>query len=168
MNNHKSPEAIEIERYLRIIEGSNERTVLVTESEQVNTTIYFGNINVSDILLYEDGTRWVKIIEDQPFDWVVDHGYIGSPAEERIIVEKAEISSMMRDNILYRDNSASITPLLESDTAVTKFDIFLEKIDNYLLRNYQTDNSEYNTNWKSLYESGCSPGDAAEYARHDN
>jgi len=168
MNNHKSPEAIEIERYLRIIDGSSERTVRVTESDHVNTTIYFGNVKIDDILLYEDGTRWIKIVEDQDFDWVVDHGYIGNPSEGRIIVEKAEVSSMIRDNILYKDNSKTVSPLLESDTAVTKFDIFLEKIDRYLLRNYQTDNTAYNTDWKSLYESGCLPCNAAEYARHDN
>lgn len=161
MKMEKSPEAIEIERYLNIINGNTEHTVCITNNIVVEN--HFGNIG--DVYSYDNGSQWVKINEDRDTGWLIDIGYTSNEPYDSFVIDKSEISSLIVENKLSLIENISNQVVNESETFENNaYNIFLEKVGHYLYKHYQQEMNDFNIDWENLYESGYGPSDAAEYA----
>lgn len=158
----KLSETVEIKRYLHILDGAQAAEVNPIVNE--DNTLYFGNIKIGSRFLYEDGLRWIKVVSEKADKWIINYGFAGSKAEAQIAIQKSELSSLLcEDKIEYDDEKQEslFEGIVETNT---KYDEFMEKIDRYLLKNYQVESSNVEADWESLFEDGYSPSDAAEYA----
>lgn len=155
---------MEMEKYLQIITENNENNKNLVRTSVIESlienNIYFGNVSVGNNYIYEDGTQWIKILENKNTYWKIEQGFAGDAIGNKIDVKKSEVSTLLRDNKIYQENN-KLSIINENNNA---YEIFLEKTDRYLLKNYQLESSNIKIDWKSLFEDGYSPSDAAEYA----
>lgn len=162
MDDMTTPDATEIERYLSILEGNVKEDIEKSNESVIDLGISLCGAKVGKRYLYEYGTRWLKIIEDKNDHWGVVHGFVGHDPDDKTYIEKSRISDMIQEMYLEPIDEEEKT-LVESQNN-NQLDEYIEKVDRYLLLNYDIDSSMMNEDWKSLMKEGYAPNEAAELA----
>lgn len=158
-----SYDAQEISRYLKILEGDLGHESVMNEDGIIDLGVSLLGASVNKVYHYENGTRWLKIVEDKGDAWVVESGYIGYSHDEIIEIEKGTFSSLIREMYVVPTEEENET-LLEQRQQPRTLGDYISSIDRYLLANYGIDTSSITEDWKSLFDEGVEPADAAEYA----
>lgn len=154
--------AADIQKYLNVIEGDFGNKQKVQEGQSIDLGISTGGADIGSRYLFENGLRWLEILQESNQFWVVEHGYIEHDADTQELLSKYDLTRMINLGEMMLDDIQSDDLLLESSID-SEFNIFMEKVDKYLLVNYQMDSQHFNFDWRVLFEDGLTPTQAAEW-----
>ena len=116
--------------------------------------------------LFENGTRWAKIVDYDTENLKIEHGFREYEADSVGYITIYEMNRMISNGemVLFEEIDDIDDILLETDSNNNDFMKFIEKVDRYLLVNENKESSEFEYLWSEAWSDGKSPIDAAEEA----
>lgn len=151
----------DIQGYLTIIEGNNVRNPNIID-ENINQSI---NNMLDKEYLFENGTRWAKIIDCDDENLKIEHGFREYEADSVGYITIYEMNRMISvgDMVLFEEVDSIDDILLESCDD-NDFIEFIERVDRYLLVNENKESIELEYSWSEAWTDGKTPIEAAEEA----
>jgi len=160
-----SESSADIVKYLNIIEGKNNQDINISNNE-----IFLGipteGAEINKTYIFENGLRWLKIIDEQEDLWLVETGLIEYDNDSVEYISKHDLSTMIKNGtmILKEEIKTNLTESKFSPSDNLEFDIFMESVNRYLLLNYNKESNELNYPWKIAWAENKLPFEAAEEA----
>ena len=157
--------AADIIKYLDIIDG-NIPTERLKEGDEVHLGINTQGATVGNHYLFDNGIRWMKILEESDQHWLIEYGLLGHAANTEEYILMQDLSSMIRNGemTLYEtiETDDILTESLSDDDS--EFNEFMEKVDRYLLVNHLMESQDFDYAWKVAWAEGTSASEACEEA----
>lgn len=155
--------AADIVKYLDIIE--EKQPIPLQEGDTVHLGIATQGVEIGNRYLFDNGIRWVSIIEETESHWRIEYGLIEHDADNDQYISKREMSSMVSNGemVLYEiDHSDTLLEFIDEDD--DKFNSFMMNVDRYLLINHMIESDDLNYAWKVAWAEGREPAEACEEA----
>lgn len=155
----------DIQQYLKVIQGNFGEKEQLDENHIINLGVATGGAELGDRYSFENGLRWLQIIEESDQFWLIEHGYVEYEADTRELLSKHDLARMIsRGEMVFEKFEEFDDDLLLESFNNDEFDIFMESVDKYLLVNYQIESQFIGYSWKEAFERGLSPNQAVEEA----
>ena len=155
--------AADIVKYLDIVEGT--QPVPLKEGDMVHLGIDTQGVEVGQRYLFDNGIRWIGILEETESQWIVEHGLIEHDADDNLHISKREIASMIHNGEMILHEVEYEDILTESSTIDDgEFNDFMMKVDRYLLINHMMESQDFDYPWKIAWAEDKIPSEAAEEA----
>ena len=154
----------DIQKYSNIISGEFSKES-PKEDDIIDLVISTSGAQLNESYMFNNGTRWAKLIKDEGVSWLIECGFLEYDADVRELISKHNFAKLIKRNemVLVEEIKEDNDELLESiDDDV--FDDFMDKVDRYLLVNEGTESQNYEFDWKEANKDGMSPIEAAEEA----
>ena len=138
----------------------------MTESSEPQDNVLGRNglgLDESHVFSLDHGTRWLQIVESDQYHFMIEHGYIDCEADQQEWIEKIHLAELVRDGTITIVNQRDNQKLQESHTH-NDFDGWIDRVDRYLLVNYNLEHDQLEADWKDLYDQNLTPQEAADYA----
>lgn len=163
----ESESAGDIQEYLNIIQGNLSKEV-VTENQIIDLGISTAGAEVDQTYIFENGIRWAKIISEKDDHWQIEHGLIEHESDDIDYMSKYYMTKMIRSGemILTEVEEDDFDELFESfeEEIEDEFTIFMEKVDRYLLINYNRESKDFEYLWEESWKEEKLPDEAADEA----
>lgn len=153
-------DAKDIAKYIRILNGEIDNRTQMQEAAVVDLGTSLRGVEPGNVYAFDGGTKWLEIIADAGDCWEINQGATGYISENYSFIKKSTISQLIKEFYLEPCNAKQ---LMEVNNSAAEFNQYLEKVDRYLMLNYQKSTADFDINWKDLFEDGFSPSEAAEY-----
>ena len=155
--------AADIVKYLDIIDENTSAENLQEETE-IHLGINTQGVDVGQRYFYDNGIRWIRILEDIDDAWLIEHGLIEHNAEDSMHISKQDISTMIKNGEMILEEIKEEDILTESLFNEDEFSEFMERVDRYLLVNYMVESKDCNYAWKVAWAEGKLPSEACDEA----
>jgi len=157
--------AADIQKYLNVIQGDFGKEEQLDENQIINLGVATGGASLGYRYSFENGVRWLQIIEESDQFWLVEHGYIEYEADTRELLSKHDLARMIsRGEMVFEEIEDFDDDLLLECVDDNEFDVFMEKVDKYLLVNYRLETQFMEYDWKEAFDKGLPPNQAVEEA----
>ena len=162
--------AADIQQYLNIIQGDflkkNQEKDSINENHTINLGVATGGANVGSKYIFDNGLRWLKVLDESDQFWIVEHGFLEYDADSRELLSKHDLARMIsRGEMVFEEIEELDGFLLETPNDEDgSFNIFMEKVDKFLLVNYQLESQFMDYDWSFAFDKGLTPFQAVEEA----
>ncbi len=155
--------AADIVKYLDIIADEKEKPL--QEGDTVHLGVATQGVEIGNRYLFDNGIRWVSVLNETDSHWLVEHGLIEHDANDEQYVDKREMASMIHNGEMILCESNYEDVLMESSEIDDgEFNDFMMGVDRYLLINYMIESQEFDYAWKIAWAEGKEPSEACEEA----
>lgn len=156
----------DIAKYLSIVEGRIETTPSEMNDEgHIHLGIHSAGASIGKIYLFDNGLQWLKIVSENADNWIVQYGLIEHQSNNFETISKRDLSSLIaRGELELLNENHEIDLILESNNMLSEYDEFLNKVNKYLLRNYNLESQDIDFDWVKAWKQGLMPDEAAEEA----
>lgn len=163
-----SKSANDIQEYFNILQGNLPDKEAVTENQIINLGISTAGAEVGQIYVFDNGVRWAKIINKSDNHWQIEHGLLEHESDDIVYISKYDMTKMIRSGemILTEGEENELDELFESfnEEVEDEFTIFMEKVDRYLLLNYNKESKDFEYLWERAWKEKKFPNEAADEA----
>ena len=156
----------DIKEYLNIIDGKFP----IKESSDGNTLVSLGvsvgGATPGQTYMFDSGSRWATIIEEGEDHWLIAHGFLEYEADSEEYISKYDMTNMIRSGEmnLMEESLAETDILEESLTLDNEFNMYMDKVDRYLLINEDREATDFDYDWSDAWSEGKTSIEAAEDA----
>ena len=157
----------DIQEYLNIIDGKFPMKENSENDSSIELGVSIGGAMSGQTYLFDSGTRWATIMEEIDEHWLLEHGFLEHNADSVEYVSKYDMTNMIRSGDMHLlEDTVAETDILEETLSLNngEFNMFIEKIDRYLLINEGRESTEFDYDWSDAWSEGKSPLEAAEDA----
>lgn len=163
----ESKSAGDIQEYLNILRGNLSKEV-VTENQIIDLGISTAGAEIGQTYVFEEGIRWAKIISEKDDYWQIEHGLLEHESDDVDFMSKYNMTKMIRSGemVLTEFEENDLDGLFESvdEEFEDEFTIFMEKVDRYLLINYERESTDFEYLWEEAWKEDKLPIEAADEA----
>lgn len=153
----------DIIRYIDAVEGRID--IPHYSGDSVHLGIATGGVETDDIFSLDDGVRWLRIVEDHGHHWQIEHGWVDCDPDTSEFIEKHDLTEMIQDGILRPREKNSTQIVTESqEQSQSLYESWLNRVDRYLLTNYNMEHSVLDYAWKVAWAEDKTPDEASEEA----
>lgn len=164
----ESKSAGDIQEYNRILQGDLPNKEVIEEDQIINLGISTAGANVGQTYMFDNGIRWAKIISEKDDHWQIEHGLLEHESDDIDYISKYDITKMIRSGEMILTEAAEddLDELFESynEEFEDEFTMFMEKVDRYLLVNYQKESTDFEYLWEEAWKQDKLPNEAADEA----
>ena len=155
--------AADIQKYLDILQGNlRQPKKQINEHKIVDLGVATGGVEVGQTYTFDNGVRWANILNEENEHWLIEYGFIEHSADSQEYISKHDMAVMVGRGEMILHEKEDV--LLENDEKNSGFEIFMERVNRYLLLNYDSESDNFSFDWNKAYESGLSPHEAADEA----
>jgi hypothetical protein len=151
----------DIIRYIDAVEGRIDAPV--NESGTIDLGMNTGGAEVDSLYSLDDGVRWLKIVEDHDSHWMIEHGWVDCYPDAEEFIYKQDLTEMIQDGVLRPDQKSS-TQIVSESQEQALFESWLDKVDRYLLTNYDMEHGILDYPWQVAWAEDKTPYEASEEA----
>lgn len=153
----------DIVRYIDAVEGRYDPTSTEPQDGSIHLGINEGGASVDSVYTLDDGVRWLRIMEDHESHWMIEHGWIECEADEQEFIQKQDLTEMIQDGLV-RPMDRSPNEMISESKSTALFETWLDKVDRYLLTNYNMEHSSLEYPWTVAWAEEKTPYEASEEA----
>lgn len=155
------PYVADIVHYIDAVEGRID--VPMNESGSVHLGINTAGADVDNMYSLDDGVRWLRIVEDHDSHWMIEHGWVECDPDTEEFIHKQDLTEMIQDGLV-RPLEKTSTQMVSESQDQTLFETWLDKVDRYLLTNYNMEHGVLDYPWKMAWAEDKTPYEASEEA----
>lgn len=163
----ESKSAGDIQEYLNILQGNLSKEV-VTENQIIDLGISTAGADVGQTYVFDNGIRWAKIISEKDNHWQLEHGLLEHESDDVDYMSKYDMTKMIRSGemLLTEFEENNLDELFENydEEIEDEFTIFMEKVDRYLLINYDRESRDFEYLWEEAWKEEKLPIEAVDEA----
>ncbi len=164
----ESESAGDIQEYSKIIQGKLPNEEIIAENQIIDLGISTAGADVGQTYIFDNGIRWAKIISEKDDHWQIEHGLLEYESDDIDYISKYDITKMIRSGemILTEVAEDDLDELFETydEEIEDEFTIFMEKVDRYLLINYERESKDFEYLWEEAWKQDKQPIEAADEA----
>ena len=163
----ESESAGDIQEYLNILQGNLSKEGII-ENQIIDLGISTAGAEIGQTYVFEEGIRWAKIISEKDDHWQIEHGLREHESDDVDYLSKYDMTKMIRSGemILTEFEENDLDELFENfdEEFEDEFTIFIEKVDRYLLINYDRESMDFEYLWEEAWKEDKLPNEAADEA----